>query len=82
MTSSFLDMFMTKPVQEWTSHIGGLYINLPSRYTTFGAIVANTLTLAFPDIIVDVIAPLLMDVFGLSSSQRTFLLQQYIPEVK
>jgi hypothetical protein len=79
ISDSLLDMLMTKPVREWKDHINGM--SMPDYSITFGAIVANSLTLLFPDFFVDAIVPLLMDLFGLSSKVRTFLWDEYVPEV-
>jgi hypothetical protein len=79
ISSSVLEMFMSKPIPEWKDHIVDL--NLPDYYITFSGLVINSFTLAFDDATVDALVPILMDAFGIPEDQKTFILEQYIPEV-
>jgi hypothetical protein len=79
ISASALNMFMTKPIQEWNDHLRG--ISMPDYYNVFGALVANAITLLFPDLIVDAIVPTLMDVFDLSASRKKFIWEEYVPAV-
>ena len=56
-------------------------IDVPDYYLTFAAIVSSAFTLTFNDSLVDSLAPVLLEVFGLEPELQDFLLNEYIPEV-
>ena len=65
---------------EWQSNIEAL--DKPDYYITFAGIVSSTLTLAFPDFVVDIIADVLFNFFNVDQEIRSFILNEYLPEVK
>ena len=73
-------MFLNMNVTEWESNIGG--IDMPDFYITFAAIVSSTLTLSYPDFVVEMIAAPLFDGFNVDQEVRNFILNEYLPEVK
>jgi hypothetical protein len=72
-------MSMTKNVTEWRSHIGNF--DMPGYYISFGAIVLTATHLAFDDWLIDMVVPLLFDLFSFKTSDKNFLLNDFIPEV-
>ena len=80
MAQSVTDMFLDKPVYEWDSHVQG--IDVPDYYLTFAGIVSSAFTLTFNDSVVDSLAPVLLELFGLEPELQDFLLNEYIPEVR
>ena len=80
MASNMSDMFLNMNVTEWESNIGG--IDMPDFYITFAAIVSSTLTLSYPDFVVEMIAAPLFDGFNVDQEVRNFILNEYLPEVK
>ena len=78
MARSVSDMFITKNVTEWESHIEA--IDKPDYEISFAAIVSSTLTLAYPDPIVDRVATTLFDLFGVDQDIRDFITQDYLTE--
>ena len=78
MARSISDMFIAKNVTEWESHIEG--IDKPDYYISFAAIVSSTLTLAYPDAVVDRVATALFDLFSVEQDVRDFIAKDYLPE--
>ena len=72
-------MFTSKNVTEWESHIEA--IDKPDYYISFAAIVSSTLTLAYPDAIVDRVATLLFNLFSVDQEVRDFITKEYLTEV-
>ena len=50
-------------------------------FLSFAAIVSSTLTLAFPDALVDQVATTLFDLFGVDQDIRDFITKDYLTEV-
>ena len=61
------------------SHINMSYLYL--SFLSFAAIVSSTLTLAFPDALVDQVATTLFDLFGVDQDIRDFITKDYLTEV-
>ena len=61
------------------SHLKG--IDVPDYYLTFAAIVSSAFTLAFDESLVDSLAPVLLELFGLKPELQDFVLNEYMPEV-
>ena len=76
---SISDMFTSKNVTEWESHIEA--IDKPDYYISFAAIVSSTLTLAYPDAIVDRVVTLLFNLFSVDQEVRDFITKEYLTEV-
>jgi hypothetical protein len=72
-------MSMTKNVTEWRSHIGNF--DMPGYYISFGAIVLTAVHLTFDDWLIDMVVPLLFELFSFKTSDKNFLLDDFIPEV-
>ena len=80
MAGNISDMFLNMNVTEWESNMEG--IDMPDFYITFAAIVSSTLTLSYPDFVVEMIAAPLFDGFNVDQEIRNFILIEYLPEVK
>ena len=78
MARSISDMFISMNVTEWESHIEG--IDKPDYYISFAAIVSSTLTLAYPEAVVDRVAAALFDLFSVEQDVRDFITKDYLPE--
>ena len=79
MTSSILDMFENKPVYEWKAHIDD--IDKPDRFLIFSGIVSSACSLALNDDTFDSLAPILLELLGVTEEFQDFILNDYIPEV-
>jgi len=74
------NLLKDSPVDNWKDGIAEL--DTPDYMVTFSAIICTLLTLQQPTEQVDAIIPLLMDAFNLPEDARTFILEEYLPEIR
>ena len=74
------DMYRTEPNSNWLNILTTL--DIPSYETSFAALITSLLTLLFPAPVVQPAAAALIDLFGIDTPTKHFILQAYIPEVR
>ena len=72
--------YNNKPVYEW--HAITSDIDVPSIQRTFAGIVGYILTLLFDPDIVDQVALLFLDLFGVSQDDRDFMMISFLPAIR
>ena len=73
-------MFLDQPVEEWTMKV--MSFDMPRYYLSFAGIVTNVFTLAYPDNLVDLLVPILEELFGMRPQEIEFINDHYIPEAR
>ena len=72
-------MFLAEPPYKWESHSKSL--DTPSYFVTIAAVGTTAFSVGFGESVVDTLAPILLDLFGVGQEEQEFLLNEYIPEV-
>ena len=79
ISDQLTDMFLNKPVEEWTATIMGL--NMPDYYMSFAAYVVSVLTLAVDEDTADNIILFLKELFSFPEDKFEFIYDKLMPEV-
>ena len=79
MSASISDMFLTEPPYKWQNHSKS--IHTPNYFVTIPAVATTAFSVGFDDGVVDSLAPILLNLFGIGQEDQDFLLNEYIPEV-
>ena len=79
MSASISDMFLTEPPYKWQNHSKS--IHTPNYFVTIPAVATTAFSVGFDDSVVDTLAPILLNLFGIGLDDQDFLLNEYIPEV-
>jgi len=74
------ELLRTQPVDTWKDGIAEL--DTPDYMVTFSGIICTLLTLQLSEEQVDSVVPTLMDAFNLPDEIRTFMFDQYLPEIR
>ena len=79
MAGSISDMFLAEPPYKWQNHSKS--IHTPNYFVTIPAVATTAFSVGFDDSVVDALAPILLNLFGIDQEDQDFLLNEYIPEV-
>jgi len=74
------ELLRSQPVDTWKEGIAEL--DTPDYMVTFSGIICTLLTLQLSDEQVDAVVPTLMDAFNLPDDIRSFMFDQYLPEIR
>merc|ERR1719209_2901540 len=73
-------LLRSQPVDTWKEGIAEL--DTPDYMVTFSGIICSLLTLQLSEEQVDAVVPTLMDAFNLPDDIRSFMFDQYLPEIR
>jgi len=74
------ELLRSQPVDTWKEGIAEL--DTPDYMVTFSGIICTLLTLQLSEEQVDAVVPTLMDAFNLPDDIRSFMFDQYLPEIR
>ena len=68
MSASISDMFLTEPPYKWQNHSKS--IHTPNYFVTIPAVATTAFSVGFDDSVVDTLAPILLNLFGIGQEDR------------
>jgi len=77
---AFLDMYLNKPVTEWSAATNG--IDIPKLQKTFCGVLGYVFTLVFDPETVDQLVPSLMETFGVTPEDQVFVMDAFLPAIR